>query len=297
MLIECNNCGAPLDVKDKAPIVRCCYCGVQSRLERARTVAAQTPEDWHPPPEWRPPAHAKANSERVLNYHRPLRAIRAIVSIAFTLVVGVGAVVFFLAWQPLTEQVAGRVLSDPATQEATRSAFAQAAKAIEQATRAAGNAAQTAAGGVNYFAEGGPDQALTSFKEHLGSKKLEAKQLLLYPNYAFIEAKNPKNPKHFDRYTLRNGRVGDANPIANTRLKDVGPKLFDPDKVVVQAIPKLIARTVSELGYEQGEASHVIIESNLPFSKDVVIRIYVKGPRDSGRIDYRSNGTELRVFR
>jgi hypothetical protein len=35
----------------------------------------------------------------------------------------------------------------------------------------------------------------------------------------------------------------------------------------------------------------------LPFTKHAVIRVYVSGPRESGRIDYTAAGKVLRMYR
>jgi len=70
VLIECKKCGAPLDVKGTERIVRCSYCGTQTKLQKTRTIAAQTPADWKPPATWTPPAEAPMRSEPLEYRHR-----------------------------------------------------------------------------------------------------------------------------------------------------------------------------------------------------------------------------------
>src|SRR6185503_12719230 len=59
MLIECERCGAPLDVPDSAAsgIVRCQYCGQQTRvLPPQRPMQPPGPWGAQPPAPWaRPP--------------------------------------------------------------------------------------------------------------------------------------------------------------------------------------------------------------------------------------------------
>lgn len=55
MLVECSQCGAPLDVSASASIVRCSYCGAHNRVRSMRTIAEQAPQGWVPPPTWVPP--------------------------------------------------------------------------------------------------------------------------------------------------------------------------------------------------------------------------------------------------
>lgn len=70
MLVECSNCGAPLDAKSTATVAKCSYCGQKNRHVQARTIAAQTPTNWRPPPRWTPPAHVPATSQKELRYHK-----------------------------------------------------------------------------------------------------------------------------------------------------------------------------------------------------------------------------------
>jgi LSD1 subclass zinc finger protein len=58
MLVECKNCGAPLDVGSGARQVKCGYCRMASPVRSMRTLAAQAPADWRPPPVWTPPAQS-----------------------------------------------------------------------------------------------------------------------------------------------------------------------------------------------------------------------------------------------
>jgi hypothetical protein len=89
VLIECENCGAPLDVKLETRISRCNYCGKSNRVASMRTVAEHTPRGWQPPPVWTPPAHFPAQSVPI-QYHR--RASPAlIVAPIFVLLVTAGA--------------------------------------------------------------------------------------------------------------------------------------------------------------------------------------------------------------
>ncbi|MFW5920756.1 MAG: hypothetical protein ACOCUS_02860 [Polyangiales bacterium] len=68
MLVECNNCGAPLDVADNARVTKCAYCGRSNQVRSLRTVAQQRPEGWQPPPQWTPPQHFPQQSVP-LQYH------------------------------------------------------------------------------------------------------------------------------------------------------------------------------------------------------------------------------------
>jgi DNA-directed RNA polymerase subunit RPC12/RpoP len=46
MLLACNNCGAPLDIKEGERTSKCRYCKATSRTDALKTVAPTTPPDW-----------------------------------------------------------------------------------------------------------------------------------------------------------------------------------------------------------------------------------------------------------
>lgn len=77
MLVECNHCGAPLDVKSGARVVACSYCNRQHKVPRMKTLAPETPTDWKPPPLWTPPPQARARS-RPLRFH-PVKLVAGVV--------------------------------------------------------------------------------------------------------------------------------------------------------------------------------------------------------------------------
>lgn len=68
MLLECNNCGAPLDVDGQPDVVKCGYCGASASLAHLRTLAARTPPDWQRPKSWTPPKHVPADSSHTYRY-------------------------------------------------------------------------------------------------------------------------------------------------------------------------------------------------------------------------------------
>jgi hypothetical protein len=70
VLLQCAHCGAPLDVKDDASIVKCGYCAYKTERPRFVTIAARTPQTFAPPKVWRPPAEAPASSDVELPYKK-----------------------------------------------------------------------------------------------------------------------------------------------------------------------------------------------------------------------------------
>lgn len=54
MLVQCQKCGAPLDVKGTERMIRCAYCGTTTKLAGTHTIASETPDGWKPPKQWVP---------------------------------------------------------------------------------------------------------------------------------------------------------------------------------------------------------------------------------------------------
>jgi len=70
MLVECSHCGAPLDVRDDARLVKCAYCDHANRVRTMHTLAPKPPPDWVPPKQWTPPPHKHVPSAQPLVYHQ-----------------------------------------------------------------------------------------------------------------------------------------------------------------------------------------------------------------------------------
>lgn len=91
VLIECENCGAPLDVKLESRFSKCNYCGKSNRVASMRTVAEHTPRGWQPPPVWTPPAHFPAPSVPIQYHRRPSAALFVAPIFALIAISGAGA--------------------------------------------------------------------------------------------------------------------------------------------------------------------------------------------------------------
>jgi hypothetical protein len=138
MLIECDNCGAPLDVTGDAATSRCHYCGKTSEVKRLKTVATETPEGWVPPKAWTPPEHTSLPREPLL--YRPMRAIGRIVS--FWLTFGGIVVVGLVGWRVSTavQQAANAPLAALQQSQEVQNAVKTAVGALENQINAAARA-------------------------------------------------------------------------------------------------------------------------------------------------------------
>jgi LSD1 subclass zinc finger protein len=185
MLLECHNCGAPLDVASEANTVKCSYCGISAKLEQYKTVAVETPKDFSPPRHWTPKAESSL-PQQVLVFQPAAKAARAVIrALAFSgfMTVAIGG---FIAWR-VTSAVQGATGSSLAAlegpdgiQNAVNGALAMAGKAAGVATEAALQAAtQASAGDTVPFLCGG-NQTVT----------LQHKSLVLAAGVPIVAAGN-----------------------------------------------------------------------------------------------------------
>lgn len=68
MLIDCKNCGAPLDVPERGWFTTCGYCRTTQRVAKPPQGIYATPPDWRAPQTWTPPAQVPAHTAQPLKY-------------------------------------------------------------------------------------------------------------------------------------------------------------------------------------------------------------------------------------
>jgi hypothetical protein len=81
MLLQCTNCGAPLDGRAAKTSIKCNYCGAVQQTESLAVQHQEVPTGWKPPPVWIAPAHFAAAGQN-LNYRKTMAGIQAVVMIA-----------------------------------------------------------------------------------------------------------------------------------------------------------------------------------------------------------------------
>jgi len=100
VIVECKKCGAPLNVERGSAFAKCGYCGTANKVKSARTLMAERPIGWQPPPVWTPPPNAPAPSHTALPYRPAAHKARTgrgcgVVLIPLIVLSIAGAVLFF----------------------------------------------------------------------------------------------------------------------------------------------------------------------------------------------------------
>jgi len=97
MLIDCKNCGAPLDVPERGWFTTCGYCRTTQRVAKPPQGIYNTPPDWRAPQTWTPPPRVPANTAQPLQFnpYAAKKKTRSLVGLVIFLVAGAPLVVIF----------------------------------------------------------------------------------------------------------------------------------------------------------------------------------------------------------
>lgn len=128
-----------------------------------------------------------------------------------------------------------------------------------------------------------------------GADPLRILRTAIYPTYAFTQVQDPSILENVDEYGWRDGQLEEPAPVRLVGDGDLEANLFSDTEVRWKAIPTLIDGALGVTGIADGEVTHVIVQRNLPFSDQVVIRVYVNSPRKSGFIEADAQGNVLQV--
>ena len=135
---------------------------------------------------------------------------------------------------------------------------------------------------------------VSAFDAALAGSPTEFSQVILYPDYAIVVARDPEQPSHLDQYLWRGGEVTGPTPQSN--VEDVEAVLFDASEVDWAAVGALAARAAELSGVEQGEVTHVMADRTFGQGNPLAVRIYVSGPRDSAYLQVSPEGEVVAIY-
>lgn len=147
---------------------------------------------------------------------------------------------------------------------------------------------------VSLLVGGGPAATVAALDAGIIGDPTNFLEIILYPEYAFATAQDPTRPERLDRYQWQDGAIGAPTPQTND--PDAPSKVFTIDAVQWDAIAALAAEAPRLAEVEEGEVTHVYITRDV-FTEvhDVVVRIYMSGPRGNAFIEATPDGTILRI--
>lgn len=148
------------------------------------------------------------------------------------------------------------------------------------------------------FADGAA--ALAALEQRLGAP-VRLMRVAIYPDAVELEAQDPKQPMHVDRYRWERGALSDGEPLQVGRdRREIKARLFELPGPVLARVPSLLPGALAAVAAEGGNVSHVEIERYSGWGESnaygsPVIQVVVHGPRAGGSVEYATDGKRRRV--
>src|SRR5262249_10414235 len=95
---------------------------------------------------------------------------------------------------------------------------------------------------------------------------------------AILQVQDPAKPENVDQYTYHH-KVSAPRPVHLVGHGSLESNLFDFDAVAFDRLPALLDEAQKRTNLEGQRLTHLIIKRNLPFSKDVLIYVYLSVTR------------------
>ncbi|HEY6079715.1 MAG TPA: hypothetical protein VIW29_12960 [Polyangiaceae bacterium] len=268
----CPKCGAHVRLDPDREFVTCQFCGASSFIQTQKRPVTQQ-------------VHAQALP--VIHVPHVQRGCASAVALMAGLA-GVGAALAGIV-AAYVSSLATNVVPQPVSFKPQSTATGAA-----EATAAARDEPTGKLVEEDYFADG--TRVKARYEQALG-KPVMAKQLVVYQYYAMLEAQNPKNREHVDSYKLWANKVERPEAVRlGSDKKQLSQLLFSFDSIDFVLLQKLIKQALNELAIEEGKVTHVILERDgSSAGREPIWRIYVNGSRDSGFVEFSSQGEKRRV--
>jgi hypothetical protein len=148
---------------------------------------------------------------------------------------------------------------------------------------------QSDGAGNSLYAEPAFSKALAELKKRAPAP-LEALSLLVYPDHAVLQARDPAAPKTVVQYVYRGGTVTSPVPVKLLGTGKLEDNLFPLDSTKVTAIPKLVKEAKTKANIPEGLVARVLLKRNLPDTTDVEFRFFVTSQRRDATLVADENG-------
>jgi hypothetical protein len=146
----------------------------------------------------------------------------------------------------------------------------------------------TAEGG-SLYTEASFSRAVAELKKHAPAP-IEALSLLVYPDHAVLQARDPAAPKTVVQYVYRGGLVGAPVPVKLLGTGKLDDNLFPLESVKLATVPKLAKDAKAKANIPEGVVARILLKRNLPDSTDVKFRVFVSSQRRDATLDADQNG-------
>ena len=147
------------------------------------------------------------------------------------------------------------------------------------------------------------DGAIDEIAAAVGEGSIRFRDVVVYPTYAIVEAQDPEAPDHIDRYTWRDGDVGDPEPVhLSGPQEEIELELFPASAVRWSDLAGMAAEAEDRLEVaepiriEEPEASYVSVGRSSGDDRPLTVSVYVNGPRRSGYVELSPEGEVLQTY-
>jgi hypothetical protein len=143
--------------------------------------------------------------------------------------------------------------------------------------------------GGSLYTEPAFSRAMAELKKRAPSP-IEALSLLVYPDHAVLQARDPAAPKSVVQYVYRAGSVSAPVPVKLLGTGKLDDNLFPLESVKVAVVPKLSREAKTKANIPEGLVSRVLLKRNLPESMDIQFRVFVTSQRRDATLDADHTG-------
>ncbi len=141
----------------------------------------------------------------------------------------------------------------------------------EQGAGGGGGAAE-----VDLLAEG-PQVAIADLKEAIGTERIKALHLAVYPDSVYLEAQDPDDPARVLVFNWNRGEGVSESGEKDVSGIDLDAQLFPLNQVDFSAIPGLVADAPGLTGVQGVITSSVDVQR--PAGSPVLVTVFVSTPR------------------
>jgi len=184
----------------------------------------------------------------------------------------------------------GRVASSPPAHVAAPTLTAEADPESSVRAPTPDDAAPTA----TMFERGAAKVAVDRIAKRVGGK-VRAIDLSIFPNRVRLQAQSAQDRTKVEGWEVRVDQVFGPVPVRLSGAGHLERNLFSVSAVNLDQLPRVVRDAKDRLSDIQGgEVSYVSIDRDLPFSRQVMFRVFVEGDADRGYADFDAKGRYVR---
>lgn len=143
--------------------------------------------------------------------------------------------------------------------------------------------------GGSLYTEAAFSRAMAELKKHAPSP-IEALSLLVYPDHAVLQARDPAAPKTVVQYVYRAGVVAPPVPVKLLGTGNLDDNLFPLESVKLSTVPKLTRDAKAKANIPEGVVARVLLKRNLPETTDIKFRVFVTSQRRDATLEADQTG-------